>query len=319
MNPFDTPTPELQTLSLGNYDLVFYSLVVTAFAMFAMFVYTWNSKSEIGARYRPAVLASLCIVGVAGLSYLVLALKWNSGFDLVGNVYQPNAEARATLYPRYIDWTVTVPLLTAELLAVGSLAGAKARNLRFSTMGAAVLMIFTGFMGSQVLAQGRDTGALVLWGCISTVFYIYLYVALIGSVRRSLPTMSPEAGASYRNATILLLATWGVYPLVYAIPVFFDVTPAWLVGIQLAFSVTDITAKVGFGALIHKVAKLRTAEDVAAGTDTHPESIWISNEHKSEGVLPQVGKVAPELMTRFADNHAVEREHVPASGSAHRS
>lgn len=108
-------------------------------------------------------------------------------------MYVPNSEARAVLYPRYIDWTVTVPLLTAELLAVCSLAGAKARNLRFKTMSASFGMIVTGFLGSQVLAQGRSTGALVLWGCISTAFYLYLYVALIGAVRRSLPTMGGEA------------------------------------------------------------------------------------------------------------------------------
>jgi hypothetical protein len=47
-----------------------------------------------------------------------------------------------------------------------------------------------------------------------------------------------------------------------------------------------VIAKVGFGVLVHKVAKLRTAEDVAAGVDTHPEPIWSSNVHKSDGVQP---------------------------------
>lgn len=63
---------------------------------------------------------------------------------------------------------------------------------------------------------------------------------------------------SLRNATIVLLGTFEVYPLVYAIPVFFDVTPAWLTGMQLAYSAADVLARVGFGVLIHKVAKLRT-------------------------------------------------------------
>ncbi|WP_336026517.1 bacteriorhodopsin [Geodermatophilus sp. FMUSA9-8] len=286
MDVFDTPTPELQTMPLGLYDLVFYSIVAAGFALFAYFVYSWNSKSEVGVRYRPAVLAGLCIAGVASLSYLVLAIKWDTGYDLVGGVYEPNAEARATLYPRYIDWTVTVPLLTAELLAVCSLAGAKARSLRFSTMTAAFLMILTGFLGSQVLAQGRDVTALVVWGLISTAFYAYLYVALIGAVRSSTSSMSVEAGRSLRNATLVLLGTFGVYPLVYAVPVFVDVTPAWLAGMQVSYSAADVLAKVGFGVLIHKVAKLRTAEDVAAGVDTHPESVWVSSVHQSEAVMP---------------------------------
>jgi bacteriorhodopsin len=194
---------------------------------------------------------------------------------------------------RYIDWSVTVPLLMVELLAVCSVAGARARTLRATTMAAAFLMIVTGYLGSQVIADGRDRTALVIWGLISTVFFAYLAAALIGAVRASLPTMGAEAATSLRNATIVLLSSFGVYPLVYAIPVFVDVTAAWLATIQVGYSVADVVAKVGAGVLIHKVAKLRTAEDVVAGVDTHPEPVWSSHVHKSDGVLPEVRRVPP--------------------------
>jgi bacteriorhodopsin len=282
----DTPTPELQTMPLGLYDLVQWALLFAFFALFAYFVYSWTSRTEVSVRYRPSVLAGLCLAGVAMLAYLLLYQDWDSGFRLEGDVYVPTEEARTSESTRYIDWSVTVPLLTVELLAVCSVAGAKARALRFRTMAAAFAMIFTGYLGSQVLAQGRDATALVVWGLISTVFFGYLYVALIGAVRASLPTMGSEAAVSLRNATILLLGSFGVYPLVYAIPVFADVTPAWFAAMQVAYSVADVIAKVGFGVLTHKVAKLRTAEDVGAGTDTHPEPIWSSHVHKSDGVQP---------------------------------
>src|SRR3712207_5950696 len=129
----------------------------------------------------------------------------------------------------------------------------------FTTMAAAFLMIVTGYLGSQVLSQGRDATALVVWGLISTAFFAYLYVALIGAVRASLPTMGTEAATSLRNATIVLLSSFGVYPLVYAVPVFDDVTPAWYAAMQVAYSVADVIAKIGFGVLVHKVATLRTA------------------------------------------------------------
>ena len=109
--------------------------------------------------------------------------------------------------------------------------------------------------------------ALVVWGLISTAFFAYLYVALIAAVRASLPTMGAEAATSLRNATIVLLSSFGIYPLVYAVPVFADVTPAWFAAMQVGYSVADVVAKVGFGVLVHKVAKLRTAEDVAAEVD----------------------------------------------------
>ena len=127
---------------------------------------------------------------------------WDTGFRLEGDVHVPNEEARTTLGTRYIDWSITVPLLTVELLAVCSVAGAAARKLRFTTMAAAFLMIVTGYMGSQVLSQGRDATALVVWGPISTAFFVYLYVALIGAVRHPSPRWArrrPPACATRRS------------------------------------------------------------------------------------------------------------------------
>jgi hypothetical protein len=125
--------------------------------------------------------------------------------------------------------------------------------------------------------------------------------------------MGTEAAHSLRNATTVLLGTFGVYPLVYAIPVFAEVTPRWLLTIQLAYSAADVLAKVGFGVLVHKVAKLRTAEDVAAGEETHPESIWVSNVKHSDGVLPQLSRVSPEVLAHFSGNSAHEHAGVPAA------
>ena len=288
MDVVDTPTPELQTMSLGLYDLVHFALMAAGFALFAYFLYTWASRQEVGRRYRPAMHAGLCLAAIATVSYLVLFVKWDSGFTLTDGLYEPNAEARFTGSTRYPDWAVTVPLLTVELLAVCSLTGKRARNLRATTMAAAFLMILTGYVGAQLVADGRDRTALVVWGLVSTAFFAYLYVALAGAVRASLPHMGREAGVSLRNATIVLLASFGVYPLVYAIPVFADVTPAWFATMQVAYSAADVVAKVGFGLLVHKVALLRTAEDVRAGEDTHPEPVWISNVHESDGVLPEL-------------------------------
>jgi bacteriorhodopsin len=289
----DSPVPELQTLTRGQYDLVEFALVGAGFALLAYVLYSWTSRSEIGVRYRPAVLAGLSLGAVAALSYLVLVLRWGAGHDLTAAGYVPTEEARLSLSPRYVDWAVTVPLLTVELLAVCAVTGARARKLRAGTMTAAFCMILTGYLGAQVVGEGRDTTALVLWGLVSCVFYAYLYVALIGAVRSSLPAMGREAALSLRNAAIVLLSAFGVYPLVYAVPVFVDVTGAWLTTMQLAYSAADVLAKVGFGVLVHKVAKLRTAEDVVAGVGSHPEDVWVSNVEHSHAVLPELRRSDP--------------------------
>jgi bacteriorhodopsin len=300
------PLVETQTLSTAQYDLVFYFLVIAGLALAASFVYSFTSRGEVSTRYRPAVLASMCITGVAALSYLVLIIKWDTGYSLQSNMYVPNAESRFGVTVRYMDWSVTVPLLTAELIAVCAVAGKKARNLRASTMAAAFLMILTGFIGAKVFNEGTNVGALVLWGLISTAFVCYLYPALMFAVRDSMGQLSPQAGRGLKAALTLLLSTFVVYPLVYAIPVFFSPTAKWLTGIQIAFSAADIIAKVGFGAMIHKIAKLRTADDVASGTDTHPEAVWVSQVKYSDGVQPPA---VTEILPGRVDGHTAK---VPA-------
>jgi bacteriorhodopsin len=307
VDPSDQSVPELQTMSPGLYDVVQFAILGAGFALVAYLLYSWASKDEVSARYRPSSYAAICLAAVAALAYLSLYVDWDGGFRFTDGAWVPTEEARSTEATRYIDWSVTVPLLTVELLAVCSVAGAAARRLRFSTMAAAFLMIVTGYLGAQVVDEGRSTTALVVWGLISTAFFAYLYVALIGAVRRSLPTMGPEAAASLRNATIVLLSSFGVYPLVYAVPVFVDVTPAWFTAMQLGYSVADVVAKVGFGVLVHKVAKLRTAEDVAAGVDTHPEPVWSSNVHKSDGVLPELARVSSAAAKHLRRDGAADR------------
>ena len=289
-----TTRPELVPLGPGAHDLIHFSLVVAGFALLAHFLRTWHSTGEVSARYRPAVLASLAVTGVAFLSYVYLVLEFDQGYDLREGVYRPNAEALNTLVPRYMDWAVTVPLLMVEFLAVSAVVGAAARRTRFTLVGLAFLMILTGFIGAAVQEDGTSRAALIAWGVVSSAFYAALHVVLIRVLRRSRGAMGAQAYTSYRNATILLLSVWGWYPIAYALQVWFG-GQWWTVTIQVGFSAADIAAKVGFGALIHKVAKLRTAEEVEAGSTTHPEEVWISSVRFSEGVQPVLeGVLGPD-------------------------
>jgi len=309
MDVSDVTRPEAFALSSGQHDLIFYAMVVAGLALFAQFVRTWNSTSEVGARYRPAVLASLCITGVAFLAYVYLVVKFDQGYVYEAGVYLPNPEALNTLVPRYMDWSVTVPLLMVEFLAVSAYAGARARSMRFVLMTSAFLMIFTGFLGVAVISDGTSQSALLLWGVISTVFYVALYVLLLKVLRSSKSSMSPEAYATYRNAGILLLSVWGWYPIAYAIHNWFPGS-AWTTTIQVGYCAADIAAKVAFGSMIHKVAKLRTAEDVASGQETHPEEIWISSVKHSEGVQPLVKGIASR-----EGLESISVDHSPVDGS----
>ena len=297
-----------------QHDLIFFSIVVAGFALFAHFVYNWNSTGEVSSRYRPAVFASLCIAAVATLSYLVLLVKVDSGYVYVGGGYVPNPEALFSISPRYMDWAVTVPLLMVELLAVCTLTGRKLTTTRAAAMAAAFAMIVTGYLGTQVFDEGENTFWLWLWWAISMACFVAIYVVVVPAVMASVKSLPDDAGRGLGQAASLLGAVFLVYPLVYLIPVFFA-GGWWTTSIHVALSAADVTAKVGFGMLIHKVAKLRTAADVAAGEDTNPEPIWVNSVHHSDGVQPV--QVPFDSIPRQREEHStVHAEHVATTSGA---
>jgi len=253
----------------------------------AGFLRTWTTRNEIGSRYRSAVVSRLSVAGVATASYVIIIVNFVLAYRPANGGYSPDSGAILVFATRYMDWSVTVPLLALELLAVCALVGSRARRVQFVAMASAFLMIFTGYLGAIVFG-GDDVGQLVLWGAVSFVFYAITNLVLIRAIRTSLPLLTAEAARLLRGATVILLSGWIVYPLVYLIQIFGH-GGAWATTMQIALCCADITVKIGFGGLIHRVAKLRTAEDVRIGEDVHHESIWISSLKQSDaGTAPEV-------------------------------
>ena len=282
----DIRPPWAATLTQSEHSLIFYFLLLAGLALFVGFIRAWITRTEVGARYRTAVVARLGIMSVASLSYVVLLFEFGRGYALKGGVFVPNTNALLSFAPRYVEWSVSVPLLVVELIAVCAVAGTLARRTRAVAAAATFLMIFAGFLGAVVLGNGESQANLVLWGGISCLFWIFANVVLIRVVRQSLPKLTAESSALLKGAATLLLVGWVIYPLVFLIQIF-AFGGGWTTTIQIALSIADIVVKLGFSGLIHRIAKLRTAEDVRAGEDVHPESIWISSVKQSDAGLPR--------------------------------
>lgn len=300
-------------LTQGERTIIYYFLGVAGLALLAMLVRTWNSLGEVSPRFRPALLASLGVVTVATISYVVLVLKFDLGYTRVGGdptgagaMWMPNKDAIWSWAPRYMDWSVTVPMLMAELIGVSALVGAVARRVRIIAMVSAFLMIFTGYLGGVVLGDGNSLPALWTWGIISGVFMVVLYVVIIYTVLASRGSMGHEAMRTYRMAMVLQLVVFFAYPVIYGFQGYTGKDGGWTVAAQVTLSIADVLAKVLFGAMIHKIAKLRTAEDVVAGEETHPESVWASEVKQSDAVLPP---------TKTDLEHAGTRRDSPLDGS----
>lgn len=312
------------TFAAWQYDLVLYSFAVSMFALFAGGLYAVATRSDVSKRYRPASIASACICWVAALAYGLLVITWLTHFTATadGASFVPDPGTNVTGL-RYMDWSVTVPILTAELFAVCALARRSSAWWRFGAMASAFLMIVTGYFGAITLGGGDPTAPLLVWGAISTVFFIALYVFMYRPYAQTRREIGVEAGTSLRNAVILLFSVFGAYPLLYLVPLWAGADSAgWAVTVQVVFCAADITAKVGFGVLIHKVAKLRTAEDArtpeAQLPDLYPSEVFVSGELVSLPAEPALAGAGTAATSVAAGSNGHVPEHAAPAGAPRR-
>lgn len=296
------------TLTASEFHLISFFLAAAALAFLVGLVRAWVGREEAGARYRSAVSARIGVKAVAALSYIAMWIGLREGYDVSAAGYTPNFGAIEAFLPRYAGWAVSVPLLTIELLAVCTIAGLTVRRAMTVSVGGAFLMIFTGFIGAFIVDGGTSVSALLMWSAVSFVFYLIVNAVLIVSVRRSLPYLTKETSKLLTQATLVLLGGWLAFPLIASIQLFGD-GGGWATTMQIAFCITDVVVKLGFGGLVHRIAKLRTAEDVRTGADVHTQAIWISSVKQSDAAMPPESYVDSRSMV-----HA-RRERPPSSSA----
>lgn len=245
-------------LTPGQFGLVQQIFSLCFATMFAAFVYFMVTRRDASAKYRPAIIVSGLVVLIASYHYLRIYESWNGAFTLEGGSYVPTGEAFDSAY-RYADWLLTVPLLMVELVYILALTRSRALSLKIKLITAAVLMIVTGYMGQSSLGASQDsTGALLFWGTVSTIPFVYILAKIWQVVGEAMSDMPDEAATTARNLRLLFLGSWGVYPIAYLV-LGFASDAAWLfVGVQVAYTIADLIAKPGYGMLLHKIAVLRS-------------------------------------------------------------
>jgi bacteriorhodopsin len=245
-------------LTVGEYSLVYNLLSFTFAAMLASFIFFVLSRDQVAPQYRGALVMASLVVAIAGYHYLRIFDSWNAAYTITNNVFVSSGKPFNDAY-RYVDWFLTVPLLIAELIAVMGLPSAKRGSLTARLVIAAAAMIALGYPGE--IATTTMTRA--LWGTASTIPFLYIVYELF--VRLG-PVIAAEAGQAkvlLRNIRFLLIGTWGFYPIVFMIPLFFgDAKNATaVVAVQVGYCVADVLAKCGYGIMIYAIARAKTAAE----------------------------------------------------------
>ena len=192
--------------------------------------------------------------------YLRIFGSWEAAYVLEGGNYVASGKPFNDAY-RYVDWLLTVPLLVVELLLVMGLTGAKKEGMLTNMVIAAFLMIALGYPGELITDETSMMGMRGLWGFLSTLPFVYIVYTLWNELGAAAAEKEGKTAVLYRNIRLLLLATWGFYPIVYMAPFFGWEGASTQVAIQVGYSIADVLAKAGYGVMIYAIAKSKSEDE----------------------------------------------------------
>jgi len=243
-------------MSNEGYNVVFNMLSLGIASMLFTTTFLLVARERVLPRYRMAVMVSATVTAIAAYHYFRM-------FDSFVHAFGPDAIAGAeyNVGYRYVDWFLTVPLLLVETVAVLALARSAQRSMLMRLVPAAALMIALGYPGDSGMTMGLHPS---VWGLLSTIPFLYILYVLFIELGKSLERQSEAVQRKIKELRLLLLATWGVYPLAFIAnmnAVSFDETS--FVMRETGYTIADILAKCLFGLMIFSIARIKSAEDDA--------------------------------------------------------
>ena len=243
-------------LDSNQWNLVYNVFSLGLISMLATTVYTLVSQPRVLAKYRTALVMSSMVTFIAGYHYLRIFDSFKHASE-GGKVLLDGSQDAFNEAYRYVDWLLTVPLLLVEVIAVLALAKEVARSLIMRLVPASAAMIALGYPGEI----SSDQNTQVLYGVLSTLPFIYILYILFVELGKSLERQPAGVAETIGRLRLLLIATWGVYPIAYIFNIVGDATASSFVTVQVGYTIADILAKCVFGLTILKIAKMKSVAE----------------------------------------------------------
>jgi len=233
-----------------NSDPVAITFFIGYMAMFASAVFFFVERSSVSEKWKTSLLVSGLITGIAAVHYYYMR-----------DFYLQTGTSPTAF--RYVDWTLTVPLMCVEFYLLTKPFGAKGSTLTKLIL-ASLLMLITGYIGET---SGIDSN--IFWGVLSTVGYLYIvYEVFFGDVAKLAQTSnSPALGRAMFLLKIFITLGWSIYPIGYMVLPGNLLSGAFEVSsIDLFYNLADAINKIGFGLVIYSVAISETNKAKKAAT-----------------------------------------------------
>jgi bacteriorhodopsin len=245
-------------LDNGQFNLVYNILSLGLASMLFTSIFLFVARERVLPRYRMAVMVSGTVTAIATYHYFRMFDNFNHAFAGAEN----NPDAYNVGY-RYVDWLLTVPLLLVELVAVLALAKAAQSSILNRLVPAAAAMIALGYPGDAKLDIMGIAPS--VWGLLSTIPFLYILYVLFVELGKSLDRQSADVQKKVKILRLLLIATWGVYPITFILAMGTPAGGAFnaseFVAREVGYSIADVLAKCLFGLIIFSIARIKSAED----------------------------------------------------------
>ena len=289
-----------------QFQLVSHVLVLGFGAMVAGLVYFLVTARQVLPKYRATNYLSAVVMVSAGLILFNQYQSWSEAFvyspvtgesriendvinfeagwvnPAVGPVADADAGALAGVGAlstrdaagrtfsngfRYVNWTIDVPMLQIQLLAVVGLTGAAFRKnaIKFTIGGLA--MVYTSYVAQfyewgfhPAINDGEAQSMFWIFYALGWLAYLYILFILYTVVFRDVSGMPPRAQSVMKGVWRLLLVTWTVYAVAIALPgIWFNEHAS--ITRQFLFTAADIVSKVIYGVMLGRVALYRSAAE----------------------------------------------------------
>lgn len=232
-------------LTIPKDDAVAFTFFTGYMAMLAASIFFFFERSRVDDKWKLSMLVSGLITFIAAVHYYYMR-----------DYYVATGDNPTVL--RYIDWTLTVPLMCVEFYLLTKAAGAKI-SLLWKLIIASVWMLVAGYIGEAFNPEGGSTSHSVTWGILSTLGYIYiLYTAWFGEVAQLAKNSESEiVKKGVRILAWFILAGWAIYPIGYMC-----MPGGWLntafgwgsQNVDLFYNIADAINKIGFGLVVYNIA-----------------------------------------------------------------
>ncbi|WP_294392232.1 bacteriorhodopsin [uncultured Sphingomonas sp.] len=234
-------------------DWLWFGFAAMAAGSVILLAMGWNRRTRDEENHY---LLHLFVTLTAMASYLAMAL--GQGSILL-------ADGREFYVARYLDWSITTPMLLTGLCLT-------ALHAPFRRWALLLGLVFTDFymIATGVVAGFSPTGSTAKWAwyLISSGAFLFIYIGLWGPVRTESEKSGPRAAKLFKTNATILSVVWFAYPVIFLLgsegTKAIDPTAT-----AALYTIFDVVAKVVYGIFSMAATRAKVSADLAA--DEVPE------------------------------------------------